>query len=81
MGPSLTARLHGAARAGAGSRLCGYLNTGLTSVPYFSLISSKIGPTTSGRPIAPDRVKSENGIAFEVSGAFFFLSAGLGQTA
>jgi hypothetical protein len=50
------------------------------SVPYFSLISSKIGPTTSGMGITPETVNFENAIDFAVSGAFFFLSGGLGQT-
>ncbi len=49
-----------ATRAGVSTVLCGYLNNGSASIPYLALISSNIGPTTSGRPSAPDRVKQEN---------------------
>ncbi len=49
-------------------------------VPYFSLISSKIGFTTSGMGITPETVNFENAIDSAVPGAFFYLSGGLGQT-
>ena len=40
----------------------------MTFVPYFSLISSKSGPTISGKASTPERVNSENESALAVSG-------------
>ena len=50
----------------------------LTAPGIASLVQQAIGWLDGAS--APDLVKSENGIIFEVSGGSFFLTAGLGQT-